>query len=232
MLSACACACAAIGVQRVIARMAFVIHVLVCGPRACMRVGLLRVRVGVQAVYLWGCGRVDVQPVFAGCGVWPRLSAHADRAARGRRRPSRGPGPAVREGCGPLPPRTVPGGGAVPPCVPMPGVGSCPPGDTPAAGAARGTQFPGRPGGSVRGAHGGELEPLLLRALRGNRTPPVSGALISGPGTACRFDEPCSLLEGGDEGGPRTSFLPGWQSHRGCQDRAGRAGAAGVAEQG
>lgn len=192
-----------------------VIHALVCCPCP------LRVHVGVQSVYLWGCGCVDVQPVFAGCGVSPsvRVLAHTRTVPPGVAAARRGvPAP----WCGRavvLSPRGPCRGWRlshlVSPCwgweVVLPG--------TPPLPARLGTpNFPGgraaagRGGGSVWDAHRGEPEPLQLRALRGNQTPRVSGTLISGPRATCRFGEPCFLLERGDEGGPRTSFLSGWQS--------------------
>lgn len=217
------------------------LHVHVCSYwcAACDSVqSVCYTRVGVRSMCIacacWCavCVPVGVQPVFAGCGV-PVGTVPPGVAAARRGVPAPRCGRAVV-----LSPRGPCRGWGlsrlVSPCwgweVVLPG--------TPPLPARLGTpNFPGgraaagRGGGSVRDAHRGEPEPLQLRALRGNQTPRVSGTLISGPRATCRFDEPCFLLERGDEGGPRTSSLSGWQSHRDCQEQAGLAGAAGIAEQ-
>lgn len=205
----CMCMCAAIGVQHVIACRVFVIHALVCGPCA------LRVRVGVQSAYLWGCNlclRGAVSP------SGPCRQGSPPPVAGSRPRGAGGPWSS--------PPAGRAGGGGCPTLCPHAGGGKLSSRGHPHCRRGSGHS---RGGGSVRDAHRGEPEPLQLRALRGNQTPRVSGTLTSGPRATCRFDEPCFLLERGDEGGPR--FLSGWQSHRDCQDQAGLAGAAGIAEQ-
>lgn len=185
-------------------------------------------RVGVRSMCIacacWCavCVPVGVQPVFAGCGV-PVGTVPPGVAAARRGVPAPRCGRAVV-----LSPRGPCRGGGCPALCPHAGGGKLSSRGHPHCRRGSGHS---RGGGSVGDAHRGEPEPLQLRALRGNQTPRVSGALISGPRATCRFDEPCFLLERGDEGGPRTSSLSGWQSHRDCQDQAGLAGAAGIAEQ-